>query len=287
MSLYMKRLAFLTPLFFVVACSTDDPDRSVASDAVATGRIYASLQVVADGYGEVVVEAQLTEQLPPGQADDSDYFLHLNGGDELWLSRGDRSHYDIDLGSNLFDSLQGFSDNHVNLNAISSIREEFNFLFLFSWISEFGRTYSAYLEQNDSTEFSVSFTRDFGDDVYTSTVELPADFNLLTPLADDEFSRANDSISVSWDNTLAGVDIQISALATCSDGEFVEYTATESSDTGLHEIPAGAFELSGLVGRCVATVNVSKVDTLTVHPAFAGGVITGHQLRRVSFLTVD
>jgi hypothetical protein len=287
MGVYMKIVGVLSFLLFVVACGSHDPDRSVDSEDIATSRIYASFQVVADDHGEVVVEAQLTERLPPGQADEPDYFLHLNGGDELWFSRGDRSHYELDLSSNLFDSLQNFSDDHVDLSAISSIREEFNFLFLFSWISEFGRTYSAYLEQNDSTEFSVSFTRDFGDDVYTSTVELPADFNLLTPLADDEFSRANDSISVSWDNALAGVDIQISALATCSDGEFVEYTATESSDTGLHEIPAGAFELSGLVGRCVATVNVSKVDTLTVHPAFAGGVITGHQLRRVSFLTVD
>lgn len=283
----MKKVSALCALLVLASCDSDDSDRSVRSDDVATSRIYASFQVLADGYGEVVVEAQLTEQLPPGQTDDADYFLHLSGGDELWLSRGPLSHYDIELDDNLFDALQDFSDDHVDLDSVTTIRESFNFLFLFSWISEFGRTYSAYLDQKGDSEFSVSFTRDSGDDVYTSTVELPEDFSLISPLVNDDYSRADDAINISWDNSLDNVDVQISVVTTCNNGVSSEYTATETADLGVHEIPAAALDMPELSGRCVATLSVSKINTLPAHPAFAGGVITGHQLRRVSFVTLE
>ena len=283
--LFKKTLGIVSVLVMLTAC-VDDYSDFVFSDSVATFDIYATYQVISDGYGDVYVEAQLTRGIAPSESDDTDTFIRLSKGDELWVSHGD-SLLDVNLSDGLLAELPRVSETQVKLEETNVGGQAYIFnpfyVFLFDRviINVIGDWYFGRIAESENNVYRVSLLRDSGglsaDDSYVS---LPLSFMLNEPVSGQTYSRSADDIFVRWNTTEADIAVEVAATTTCADHEVDTYSITLDSDTGEYTIPAGELDSPLLDGTCSTTINVRKISNGVLDSKYAAGIINGFQIRR-------
>jgi hypothetical protein len=145
-------------------------------------------------------------------------------------------------------------------------------------------TYTAGFTGQDAagTQYTVAFNRAAGNtSAPSSTVAIPQPFTLQS-LSAQTFSRANDSITVSY-----GAAGQADAMSWSISGNCLNILAGTnlSGDPGTFVIAKGALVSSAAGGNqnCQATLTVSRTRLGTLDPSFGGGSISGIQQRTLTF----
>ena len=283
----MEKILLVIGLAMVVfACSEDSDDNVVLSDGISTGQIYATFQLLDDGDGFVYIEAQLTDGVPPRDANASTTFVRLSRGDNLWLSRGG-TFLDVDIDGNLFSGVDLISETHERLAETRTETERWNFLYFSNTINSFGNWYNGMLLATDVGEYYVSLIRNDSVNVDQSSVTIPESFDLLSPSPAAQFSRSGDDIVVQWNNISDNYDVNIEVITTCANLTVDTYSENIPNDTGTLIIPAGTLVNSDLIGTCSSTLQVRKVSIGQLDSRFFAGIINGHQIRRVVFSTTE
>ncbi len=274
-------------VFMLCACGTDSED-TVNSDAVATGDIYATFQVVSDGDGYVYAEAQLTRGITPSESFSEFAFVRLVDKDELWLSAGEDIE-SLSLSDNLFERFKDLEDTQGVFRAASSPRESYEFLFARVTINNFGTWYSARLPLSDDREYRVALFRDedVGASARNSVVVIPDTFEITSPLQSERFSRMDDDIVLEWDAVDVQSSVEVEAVTTCSDESVETFLVTETTDAGSYTISAGELAEDTLNGACSTTLNVRKVRLGQFDSRFVGGAVHGYEVRRIVIVTED
>jgi hypothetical protein len=143
--------------------------------------------------------------------------------------------------------------------------------------------YSAHFTGADAadTHYVINLTRASDTSAPNSNVTLPAPFTIAAPTSAASFSRASDSITVSW--SAAGSSDKM-ALAV-SGGCINEYDQVLTGDSGTATISSGS--LKNLVDgsqNCQVTLKLSRQRSGTLDPAYGyGGSIVAAQVRSVTF----
>ena len=284
----MKKIILILGFtIFIFGCSEDASDDVVRSEGISTGQIYATFQLLDDGDGFVYIEAQLTDGVPPADANSPTTFVRLVNRDELWLSRGG-AFLDVDLSDNLFAGVDQISETHERLSETTRETERWNFLYFSNIINSFGNWYNGILLATDEREYYVTLNRDNeGVPANRSRVTIPESFDLLAPSSAAQFSRVNDDLVIEWNNVSTGYDVNIEIITTCSDFTVETYSETITNDPGMLVIPAGALASDDLVGTCSSTLQVRKVSIGQLDSRFFGGIINGHQIRRVVITSIE
>lgn len=278
-----RTIRYITQALAVILLANcgSDSAQTVRSDAVATGQIYATYQLVSDGTGDVYVEAQLTKNVPPSQSNESETFVRLVTGDELWLSAG-ANFENIDFSDDLFGKAKELTNSQVLFSQETIQNDRYDFIFFRTIINTFGIWYSAKLPENENNEYHITLLRaESNATPRESRVALPESFSIISPKAGDSFSRSQDDILVEWENIEADTSVELEVNVTCANLEFDSYSANLAADTGMHIIPAGSFTSPLLENTCSATLNIRKYRTGQFSPAFVGGTVTGYQIRRL------
>lgn len=275
-------LTFMSSLF--IACYDDD--NTVNSDGVATGQIYATFQIIADGDDYVYAEAQLTDGIPPLNTEDEATFVQLVGNDELWLSAGEDLR-EVDISDDIFGSFSDLEDTQAPFKSASRRRESYDFLFSRVIINELGTWYSARLPESEEREYHISLFRDRDDGTTArdSIVTLPESFNVTSPVSGDRMSRSGDDIVVQWSNADSVSSIEVEANTTCQGNSFDSVSVSDNIDVGMLTISAGVLDSELLSGTCSTTLNVRKIRVGQFDSKFIGGAVNGYQIRRIVFIS--
>ena len=280
----LKTFSILGFSAILISCSGDDKTKSIDSSIVSTEKIYATIQVISDESNAIYVEAQLTKNLSPQEGSGDEFFVKLVGDDELWLSRGTVGFHELSLDDNLFSEAIREANNHVRLRSFNTEQYGFFFLFIFGVFNEIGTWYSATLPSTDAVDneptFTVMLSREDGDSLTKSSITLAEPFDLLIAGDDTPFNRSTDSVELIWDAVQSQFRVEISALTTCTDGSFSEYSFSYTNDPGAHIIPAGDLDSPVFSGECSTTVTVNKISTGQLSSKFTGGIINGQQARK-------
>ncbi len=269
-------------ILFLSACDDDDPE-IISSENIATGRMYATFQVVADGSEEVYAEAQLTLDVPPQSIEDEETFIRLQSDDELWLSAGE-SIAEITSDEDIFGSFEDIFEKHERFEETVRQEEIYSFLFDQLIISEFGTWYAAQLAVSDDREYRFSLIRDSMSSAIDSVVTVPENFSLISPSANGRFSRSEDDIFIEWTNVDPTASVQIDVNITCPDNDFVSYSSAQEIDSGSFTILAGELVADEISGVCSGTLIVRKVKVGQFDTRFVGGAVNGYQVRRSVFI---
>ncbi|WNO10142.1 hypothetical protein [Teredinibacter sp. KSP-S5-2] len=279
-----KTLMLGLPLCFsLYGCDdTDDNTNRVDSDYVATGDIYATIQVVADEGDTIYAETQLTKGVPPSYS--GKIYVQLVNSDELWFSAGDNISA-IDLSDDFFGEFAQFPDTQDRFYQAKTTSERYGFLWDKVIINEYGTWYSAELPKKEQTEFTISLLRDHKTSAVNSMVKIPGDFQLIQPQSIESFSRSTDDIVVEWNNLESDTQVEVEAVTTCSDYSVETYSQLFDTDLGSATITAGSLQDVSLVGDCTTTLNLRKIKIGQFDSKFIGGTINGYQIRRVSLVT--
>lgn len=281
----IKALTFAAGAWLLTGCNDNGP-KVVDSDRVGTGQIFATYQVISDGSGYVYAEAQLTRLKPPSESEEDDEFVNLVKDDELWLSNGTNLK-DQNFSGDIFGELDEMSKTQTRFRNLSSQREIYEFLFYRTIINPFGDWYSAKLPESESNEYQISLFRGRNAEAKYSNVTLPQEFTIVAPGSLDLYSRSMDDILIEWTDTETDITVEVETTVACTDQTFETFSETLNIDNGMYTISAGTLVSASLVGRCNTTVNVRKALVGTVDPILVGGLASGYQIRRVSFVTQD
>ena len=281
----LKSSFLISCICTLVSCDDDGPT-IVNSDTVATGQIFATYQVIADGSDYVYAEAQFTRLNPPSETEQEDAFVQLVNDDQLWLAAGDNLE-DRDYSDNAFNELQQLRGTQARFKASTTQTEIYDFIFFRTIINPFGNWYSAQLPRTENQQYEISLFREGTTQAKHSTVTLPQNFSLISPTSLDLYSRSQDDVIVEWNNTESDLSVEIEATVACPNQTFDSFSATISNDNGIYVIPAGTLANELVTGRCTTTINVRKAKTGTLDANFIGGLASGYQIRRTSFVTED
>ncbi|VUD51393.1 hypothetical protein TDB9533_01417 [Thalassocella blandensis] len=284
-STIIKASAFIAGASILIGCDDDGP-KIVNSDTVSTNQVFATYQVFSDGSQYVYAEAQLTRLTPPSETEDEDSFVHLVDKDELWFA-SELNLLDQQFSSDVFGELEQLRDTQTRFKASTRQEELYNFIFFRTIINPFGNWYSAQLPLNTNGIYQISLFRENTVEARYSTITLPNNFSIIAPDSLALYSRSMDDIIVEWNNTETDLSVEIETTVACPDQSFESYSETLTSDSGTYVIPAGTLSEPHLVGRCTTTINVRKALLGTIDPNLVGGLASGYQIRRVSFVSED
>jgi len=145
--------------------------------------------------------------------------------------------------------------------------------------------YNQFDIQKANEEFTLILERPTRLTSNKSTVKLPEQFVIMSPLASDSYSRLGDII-VSWDNSQFDSSMSLIASLICVSGDTQVWESGEIyPDTGIFTIPANTF--INLPGVCSLTIRVTRTNLGILDPVFTlGGIILGHQIRTTVINTV-
>ncbi len=147
-------------------------------------------------------------------------------------------------------------------------------------LDQSGNGYSAsFAEDEEGTEFIISFTRGGeDDDAPASVVTLPAPFDLEVGVS--KASRADDDVEYSWDPADDGdIDWEY-------EGDCVKTRRGSTPDDGEHVIAAGSIGTfdSDKDESCTVKLTLSREQRGTIDPAFTeGGSIVAKHVRSDTF----
>lgn len=283
-NLSKQTIIILASIWVLSSCS--DSDKTVDSDDVSTGQIYATFQIISDGGEYVHAEAQLTKGVPPNSSNDDEIFVYLTEGDELWFSAGE-SIDEIDFSGDLFGQFSALSDTQDKFSETRFQEELSWFIFGRVIINRFGTWYSANLPQSENGEYRFSLLRNKGRTSNDSVVTLAEDFNIITPESGTSFSRSADDIIVQWNNLEPATQVELESHTTCSNNNVDSHLMVITADAGTATIPSGSLSSETLVGLCSTTLNIRKVKSGQVDNKFLAGAVHSYQIRRVVFNTTD
>ncbi|MBN2359376.1 MAG: hypothetical protein JXR83_07970 [Deltaproteobacteria bacterium] len=142
--------------------------------------------------------------------------------------------------------------------------------------------YTATFDSDEAeTEFAVSFEREVDASAPNSHGTLPAAFSLTAPAASAEFSRANDTITITWEPSAGPDRIHVAADGSC----IKPYNDDLDGDPGTTTINPNTFKEpddEDLQGKdCKVTIELRRTRSGDVDPAFEGGDFVARQVRTV------
>ena len=141
-------------------------------------------------------------------------------------------------------------------------------------------SYDAYFTGDmANTSFRIEFKRTIDEGAPSSTVSLPFEFSVLTPSPGTTFSRASETILVSWAPSRSR-----DYLLVTIEGDCIEpYSSGLAPDTGTFYITANSIQLSDDASWdiCTATMEIALTRVGTLDPAYGGGYFYGQQIRTV------
>jgi hypothetical protein len=234
----------LPAIFLLAACET------VESKNVRTDGIYADLRATADGSGSTVVEASLRVG-----GSGSNTYLDLSDGDSLLVDHaGDTRR--LERSQDFFGAVH-YRTSVPTDAADTPLRVAFM------------------REPHDQMEAECR-----GGSAPYSIATLPSPFSITAPSADAKFSRARDSIVVTW--TPSSHDaMRWTASGTCIRNE----SGDLDGDPGRLELDAGRFEPATdreQSQSCEVTITLIRRRMGMVDPAYGeGGTFTAEQIRKV------
>jgi len=216
---------------------------SVQSADIKTAGISAIMLVSADGTGQTQVTAELHVD------SNSTDFVTLSSGDTLMATAGGQSR----------------------------TMSESNFVGAVSYETTFSG-----LDAN-GTAYTIALNRTSDVSAPSSTCALPDPFNITAPTASGTFSRANDTITVTYDTAGTMDQMAWSAGGDCVQGEV---GGTVSPDSGSFTVAKGSLVPTSpppsMTCQAHITLTRSRPGQLDSHFG-SGGSITAQQVRTVTF----
>lgn len=215
---------------------------SVESDDVLTDGIYVNYDAV--NTGGATTEATAVFRVG-GAA--SNTFVNLGGDDSVTVS---------------VDGDEPTALSETNLGD------------LYSYVGTFQAT-------AEDSSFAFALNRSIDEGAPASDCSLPAPLSLQTPADGATFSRPNDPIPVTWDNSGQADDLEVVLESDC----IVTSVNAVSGDPGTFVIEAGSYTVfeDRQDEQCEATIKVRRIRTGTLDAGFGeGGRIACTQERTVS-----
>lgn len=214
---------------------------AVDSSSVLTDGMYADMTATADGSGDTVVVAVLKV----GGATSNTY-VTIEGDDLLQASAGETVQ-DMEM--------------HT--------------------LGEYRDYSSTFAVDAEDTLFNVAFLRTVDAGAPSSTMSLPAAFDLSGPAPEDVISRGED-FSISWSPSGSSDSMSYRVTGECFFDAYVQL----DGDTGTATIPAGTLKPvdEDNPAACEATLTLIRARLGSLDAGFGeGGTTNGRQVRLLSF----
>lgn len=146
-------------------------------------------------------------------------------------------------------------------------------------VVEYGAVFSGLDAPGTSYAFALHRANDTS--ATNNSVTIPAPFSITAPTNTPTYSRANDAITVTYDNAGTGDVMSYSLDGSCIDKVDLQVTG----DSGSFVIPKASIPKlpNASVDTCPVRLTVRRSHAGTLDSAFAGGSAFGVQARSVQF----
>ena len=263
-------LAILFVTCIITACGSSEPTL-VGSTGISTKDLSAEIHVTNNQDKIIDVEVMLrTGNISTG------IDINLDNGDTLFASSAP-NYSSVVIGDNQFEDINASIENkkalaHADGRSSAFFQSHKKWYYSNFPVSQTNPLYTIFLERQNYLSAD------------NSTVQLPAPYNIISPVAGEVLSRSADII-ITWDNFDLLDIIQVSTSLTCSNGLTTDWRTDDIfNSTGVFTIPVNTF--SAAAGICSISVRIDKRSLGQLDPAFTrGGIIIGHQLRTVVIST--
>lgn len=270
-----KQYCLIIPLL-LVGCSDDPP---VPSDTIATGNIYANMNITHTQDGNAVIEVQMRKGAIDGE------HVRLTGDDRLITAT--REIINTPTPGRLFDDLVATTEGTQLLKEGSKRIDT-----IWGDISIGGPWYVAEFDNLVGIEtFYLSLEREFDQDAINSNVNLPPPLSISYPESTTTEILRSANITIIWGTavTSPAYTMTVSADAVCETGETESWFADViTDDPGTVVIPAGSFTPLTASGTCSIKILVERSKLGTINNNLLGGsIIRAHNQASVTIQTTN
>lgn len=271
--------AVLWPLLFglLAGCGGQSP---VPSNTVPTANIYAYMQAVQNGSGDVTTTVELRDGPGVGAR-----YLYLNGGDVLYSSLDKPPLQYLSLTGDLFGGGQLAAE---ELKVLSARNLYIDYILFEQVVYGQPEYYSVARPTAGAATVRayVEFVRSGNSAAGTSSIDLPPGFQITAPASESSVNRAT-PVTLTWNNVDAAYSMRLNVGSRCDDGTQNTWSQIMGADTGTTTVSSASY-LPALVSgtaNCRIIFILERYRTGAVSPNLLGGTFEGVQQRTVQFTT--